>query len=194
MKRSELLQRAATAGLITAALPLAPRAATAASVAPISPIVPPAGGVNVAFLLSDGAVVIDFAALGGISRRQRRADAADVQSIIRLRKRPRRSLSAPAAKIVPPYALAGAPAPNVGVVRRKPIRPPPSNDGRCDGPAHGSHHVGMHWWVWCWPKPAWATGSRWRHTTAPLPRFPCFCPQSSAIFSCKAVASPCAGS
>lgn len=117
MKRSELLQRAATMGLVTAALPLTPRAAVAKKAAPISPLVPPAGGVNVAFLLSGGAVMIDFAGPWEVFQ------DADVVG----RTRPAFNLYTVAettepltvsagAKIVPQYALTAAPAPNVVVV------------------------------------------------------------------------------
>jgi transcriptional regulator GlxA family with amidase domain len=79
--------------------------------------VPPAGGVNVAFLLSDGAVVIDFAGPWEIFQ------AANVVG----RTQPAFSLytvaesTAPVTvsggmRIVPQYALSGAPAPNVVVV------------------------------------------------------------------------------
>jgi len=117
MKRSELLQRAATVGFVTAALPLAPRAATAKSAAPISPIVPPASGVNVAFLLSDGAVVIDFAGPWEVFQDAnvvgRTQPAFNLYTVA--------EATAPVtvsagARIVPQYALDGAPAPNVVVV------------------------------------------------------------------------------
>jgi transcriptional regulator GlxA family with amidase domain len=117
MKRSELLQLTATAGLVTLALPLTPRAATAASAAPISPIVPPAGGVNVAFLLSDGAVVIDFAGPWEVFQDAnvvgRTQPAFNLYTVA--------ETTAPVtvsagAKIVPQCALDGAPAPNVVVV------------------------------------------------------------------------------
>lgn len=117
MKRSELLQKAATAGLVTAALPLTARAAVEKGAAPISPLVPPAGGVNVAFLLSDGAVVIDFAGPWQVFQ------DADVVG----RTQPAFNLytiaetNAPVtvsggAQVVPKYALSSAPAPNVVVV------------------------------------------------------------------------------
>ena len=117
MKRSELLQQAATVGIVTAALPLTPRAAVAKGAAPISPLVPPAGGVNVAFLLSDGAVVIDFAGPWEVFQ------DADVVG----RTQPAFNLytvaetNAPVtvsagAKIVPQHTLSSAPAPNVVVV------------------------------------------------------------------------------
>jgi transcriptional regulator GlxA family with amidase domain/YHS domain-containing protein len=85
--------------------------------APISPLVPPAGGVNVAFLLSDGAVVIDFAGPWEVFQ------SADVVG----RTQPAFNLYIVAetnepvtvsggARIVPQYALNAAPTPNVVVV------------------------------------------------------------------------------
>jgi putative intracellular protease/amidase/YHS domain-containing protein len=60
MKRSMLLCQAAALGL-AAAVPSNAIASGSADEAPIAPLTPPAGGVPVAFLLSDGAVMIDFA-------------------------------------------------------------------------------------------------------------------------------------
>ena len=117
MKRSELLQHAATAGFVTAALPLTARAAVPKGEAQISPLVPPASGVNVAFLLSDGAVMIDWAGPWEVFQ------DADVVG----RTQPAFNLytvaesTAPivvsgGAKIVPQYSFATVPAPNVVVV------------------------------------------------------------------------------
>lgn len=61
MNRSDLLRHGAALGLVAAALPQAAKAATASNDVPIAPLVPPHGGVNVAFLISDGTVMIDFA-------------------------------------------------------------------------------------------------------------------------------------
>lgn len=58
MKRSELIGGAAALGIIYAGLPESARASAQNKPARLSP---PAGGVPVAFLLSDGAVMIDFA-------------------------------------------------------------------------------------------------------------------------------------
>jgi transcriptional regulator GlxA family with amidase domain len=124
MKRYELLQHAATVGIVATALPLMPRAAMAKGAVAISPLVPPAGGVNVAFLLSDGAVVIDFAGPWEVFQ------DADVVG----RTHPAFNLytvaetNAPVtvsagARIVPQYALSDAPHPNVVVV---PAQAPPT--------------------------------------------------------------------
>ncbi len=60
MKRSELLQHTAALGVVTAGLPIS-GGAEAAREMPIVPLVPQQNGVPVSFLLSDGAVMIDFA-------------------------------------------------------------------------------------------------------------------------------------
>lgn len=60
MKRSDLLRQTATLGLIAAGAPLSSRAASAKDDVPIVPLIPPQDGVPVAFLLSKGAVLIDF--------------------------------------------------------------------------------------------------------------------------------------
>lgn len=60
MKRSDLLKQSAVLGLFAAGVPRGADAAAAKGEAHISPLVPPHDGVPVAFLLSEGAVVIDF--------------------------------------------------------------------------------------------------------------------------------------
>lgn len=59
MKRVELLQSAAALGVLAAGSPA--RAVAAAPRTPISPLKAPASGVPVAFLISEGTVMIDFA-------------------------------------------------------------------------------------------------------------------------------------
>lgn len=62
MKRSELLRQGAICGLVAAGLTTQAAAAPDAKAnAPIMPLDPPSDGVPVAFLLSDMAVMIDFA-------------------------------------------------------------------------------------------------------------------------------------
>jgi transcriptional regulator GlxA family with amidase domain/YHS domain-containing protein len=117
MKRLDLLRQGATLGLVAAASPLRAQAATREGDVPISPLVPPRDGVNVAFLLSDGAVMIDFTGPWEVFQ------DADVVG----RAQPAFNLYTVAetvkpvtvsggAKIVPQYALAAAPNPNVVVV------------------------------------------------------------------------------
>ncbi len=60
MNRLHLLYRAAAFGVL-AALPSKIAASKAEVESPISPLVPPAGGVPIAFLVSDTMVMIDFA-------------------------------------------------------------------------------------------------------------------------------------
>lgn len=117
MKRSELLQQAATAGVVTAALSLAPRAAMGREAVRISPLVAPPGGVNVAFLLSGGAVVIDFAGPWEVFQ-----DAEVVErtqpafNLYTVAETTAPITASAGAKIVPQYALSDAPVPNVVVV------------------------------------------------------------------------------
>jgi transcriptional regulator GlxA family with amidase domain len=61
MNRSTLLRDAAAFGVAAAAMPAIAKASTPESEVAVVPLVPPADGVPVAFLLSDGAVMIDFA-------------------------------------------------------------------------------------------------------------------------------------
>ena len=60
MKRLDLLKQTATLGLLAAGAPSSARAASAKGEVPIARLNPPQDGVPVAFLLSEGAVVIDF--------------------------------------------------------------------------------------------------------------------------------------
>lgn len=60
MKRAELIHAAAALTAVTAGIPVRGLASTPKTTR-ISPLTPPAGGVPVAFLISDGAVMIDFA-------------------------------------------------------------------------------------------------------------------------------------
>ncbi|HYL27155.1 MAG TPA: DJ-1/PfpI family protein [Candidatus Nitrosotalea sp.] len=117
MNRADLLRQTATLGLVTAALPLKAGATAAPAGAPISPLKPPADGVNVAFLLSEGAVMIDFAGPWEVFQ-----DANVVG-----RTKPAFNLYTVAEtaepitvsggmRILPQYSLAAAPAPNVVVV------------------------------------------------------------------------------
>src|SRR5438132_6055486 len=77
MKRRELLHATAAFGLIAAT----PSTASAAPPAPLEP--PVSGGIPVAFLVSDGAVIIDFCGtVGSLSRRpgRRRARTSPCRS------------------------------------------------------------------------------------------------------------------
>ncbi|HEX3370644.1 MAG TPA: DJ-1/PfpI family protein [Candidatus Cybelea sp.] len=117
MKRADLLRQTATLGFVAAALPSTARAAPARSDAPIAPLVPAADGVNVAFLLSDGAVMIDFAGpwevFHDVDVVGRPKPAFNLYTVAETTAPIRFSGGA---RFVPEYALAGAPAPNVVVV------------------------------------------------------------------------------
>lgn len=117
MKRSDLLGRAAALGLVAAALPHTAQASTARTNAPISPLVPPHGGVNVAFLISDGTVMIDFAGPWEVFQDAnvlgRTSPAFNLYSVAETTKPV--SFSG-GATVVPQHTLDDAPAPNVVVV------------------------------------------------------------------------------
>lgn len=124
MKRLDLLKRSAMLGLVAAA-PLSARSATGhGGAVPISPLVPPKDGVNVAFLLSDGAVMIDFAGPWEVFHD---ADVVDrtqpAFNVYTVAERVDPVTFSGGAKIVPQYALAAAPKPNVVVV---PAQSPPT--------------------------------------------------------------------
>jgi hypothetical protein len=61
MKRSTLLSQAATFGVLAAGRSTSAVALGSSAEVPVVPLAPPNDGVPVAFLISDGAVVIDFA-------------------------------------------------------------------------------------------------------------------------------------
>ncbi len=117
MNRSDLLRQGAALGLITAALPHAAKAAPASGDVPISPLEPPNGGVNAAFLISDGTVMIDFAGPWEVFQDTnvlgRTTPAFNLYSVAETVKPV--ALSG-GATVVPQYTLANAPAPNVVVV------------------------------------------------------------------------------
>lgn len=117
MKRSDLLRQAATAGLVAAALPHTAQAAQASGDVPVSPLVPPHGGVNVAFLISDGTVMIDFAGPWEVFQDAnvlgRTTPAFNLYSVAETTKPVAFSGGA---TVVPQHTLANAPAPNVVVV------------------------------------------------------------------------------
>lgn len=121
MKRSELIQQAATIGLVAAALPMKSSAATEAREATVLPLTAPKDGATVAFLLSDGAVMIDFAGPWEVFH------DADVVgrtqpafNLYTVAETTRPVTMSGGAAIVPKYAFADAPAPNVVVVPAQP--------------------------------------------------------------------------
>jgi transcriptional regulator GlxA family with amidase domain len=117
MKRSEVLLQATTAGLLTAGLPVKVAAASAKPEAPVSPLAAPHDGVPVAFLLSDGAVVIDFAGPWEVFQDAhvtgRTEPAFNLYTVAESTKP---VMASGGAMIVPRYGLADAPAPKVVVV------------------------------------------------------------------------------
>lgn len=117
MKRSHLLGQAAALGLLAAAPPRAVQASAARGGVPISPLAPPHGGVNVAFLISDGTVMIDFAGPWEVFQDAnvlgRSSPAFNLYSVAESIKPVAFSGGA---TVVPQHTLGDAPAPNVVVV------------------------------------------------------------------------------
>ncbi|MBV8197904.1 MAG: DJ-1/PfpI family protein [Candidatus Eremiobacteraeota bacterium] len=116
MKRTELLQHAVTVGVL-AGLPLKGNAAVKNAEVPISPLPPPDGGVPVAFLLSDHAVMIDFAGPWEVFQ------DADVVgrthpafNLYTVSESAKPLAISGGAKIVPQFTLTDAPVPKVVVV------------------------------------------------------------------------------
>lgn len=126
MKRREFLTRSAAMGLF-AALPgslLAEKKAKAdpapnarAAVPPVRPFAPPHGPIPVAFLVSDGAVVIDFCGPWEVFQDAevpgRMEDAFRLYTVSETRKPIHASAGL---AIVPDYTFASAPAPKVIVI------------------------------------------------------------------------------
>jgi putative intracellular protease/amidase/YHS domain-containing protein len=117
MKRSDLLRHSATFGLLVGLAPLDARASEARTEAPVLPLTPPAGGVPVAFLLSEGAVMIDFAGPWEVfvdAEVAGRAQPLFLPYTVAETLKP--VAMGGGATIVPKYVLADAPAPRVVVV------------------------------------------------------------------------------
>jgi putative intracellular protease/amidase/YHS domain-containing protein len=122
MKRVEIFRGAAALGLFYASAP--GLAAASPQQAGVSPLSPPADGVPVAFLLSDGAVMIDFAGPWEVFQDTQvpgRTQAAFNVYTVAETTQPL-TISA-GARLIPNYDLAGAPKPKVVVV---PAQSPPT--------------------------------------------------------------------
>jgi putative intracellular protease/amidase/YHS domain-containing protein len=117
MKRSHLLSRAATLGFITVSMPLEGLASTAQAAPPIEPLVPPQDGVPVAFVLADGAVMIDFAGPWEVFHDARVVGRSQPAfNLYTVAESTTPIVAAGGMTIVPTYTLANAPAPKVVVV------------------------------------------------------------------------------
>lgn len=115
MKRAELLRGAAAMGLLYAELPGDARAAPQQTA--VLPLAPPAAGVPVAFLLSSGAVMIDFAGPWEVFQDARvPSRTAPAFNVYTVAETTRTIDLSGGAKLTPQYDLASAPAPNVVVV------------------------------------------------------------------------------
>src|SRR5262245_33502052 len=117
MNRRDLLQRSAALGWI-AVFPSSAMAEPSTSEAKPRPLVPPArGGVPVAVLVSDGAVVIDFCGpwevFQDVSVPGREGDAFRLYTVA---ETTRPITASGGLKIIPDYTFANAPAPKVIVI------------------------------------------------------------------------------
>ena len=112
MKTLALLRPSLLALLAVAILPVAAAAAPAAADAPAALTPPASGKINVAFLVSDEAVVIDFAGPWAVFE-QARGDHFALYTVATTRKPIRASSGL---SVVPDYTLATAPKPNVIVI------------------------------------------------------------------------------
>ena len=117
MKRSDILSHTAALGFLALGNPLKATATPTESEAPVRPLVPSADGVPVAFLLSDGAVTIDFAGPWEVFEDARVVGRAQrAFSLYTVAEKPAAIVASGGLKIVPDYELATAPAPKVVVV------------------------------------------------------------------------------
>src|SRR5438128_1705517 len=123
MKRRELLQRSALLGL-AAAVPIATRSLSKSraletkDTAPALPLKPPAqGSIPVAFLISDGAVVIDFCGpwevFQDVDVPGRTDDPFHLYTVAETTNPIRTSAGM---KVIPDFTFANAPAPKVIVI------------------------------------------------------------------------------
>ncbi len=117
MKRSELLRQVAAAGALTTVLPVRARASAAHADVPLVRLTPPHDGVPVAFLVSDGMVMIDFAGPWEVFQDAhvtgRTQPAFNLYTVAESTKP---ILTSGGATIVPRYTFADAPVPKVVVV------------------------------------------------------------------------------
>jgi len=116
MKRAELLCGVAALSLSYAELPGDAAAATARQTA-VLPLAPPADGVPVAFLVSDGAVMIDFAGPWEVFQDARvPSRTAAAFNIYTVAESTHPIQVSAGAKLIPQYDFTNAPAPKVVVI------------------------------------------------------------------------------
>ena len=123
MNRRELLQRSAALGFAAVSSLALPGAAaatlgTAQESAPLNPLTPPVNAsIPVAFLISEGAVVIDFCGPWEVFERAsipgRKFDAFSLYTVA---ESAAPILASGGLKIIPTYTIANAPAPKVIVI------------------------------------------------------------------------------
>jgi transcriptional regulator GlxA family with amidase domain/YHS domain-containing protein len=115
IKRADLLRGAAAAGLCYAGIP---GDAHASPDAPgVAPLTPPADGVPVAFLLSEGAVMIDFAGPWEVFQDARvPSRTAAAFNVYTVAETTQPITVSAGARLIPNFDLASVPAPKVVVV------------------------------------------------------------------------------
>ncbi|WP_342115403.1 DJ-1/PfpI family protein [Pseudoduganella sp. OTU4001] len=125
MNRRELFRISSAMGL-AAALPAAAAAATRAA-APAAPLQPPASGpIPVAFVISDGAVVIDFAGPWEVFSNVKAAgcDSGSSFQLYTVAATPDPITASGGMSVVPNYTIANAPTPKVIVIPAQSARDP----------------------------------------------------------------------
>jgi putative intracellular protease/amidase/YHS domain-containing protein len=127
MKRADLLQGAAALGLFCAAASSDASASSDTSTA--APLTPPEAGVPVAFLLSDGAVMIDFAGPWEVFQDARVAGRSEPAFRIYTVAQTTAPIAASGGVgLIPQFDLAHAPQPKVVVVPAQSPPTPPVKD------------------------------------------------------------------
>lgn len=122
MKRVDIFRGAAALGLFYASTPRVASAST--EQVSLSPLSPPAGGVPVAFLLSDGAVMIDFAGPWEVFQdTQVPSRTQPTFNLYTVAESTRPITISAGARLIPQYDLTSAPKPKVVVV---PAQSPPT--------------------------------------------------------------------
>jgi len=117
MKRSQLLGQSAALGMLALGMPGNAVAAASTMKAPIAPLAPPAGGVPVAFLLSSGAVMIDFAGPWEVFQDAHVSGAkAPPFTLFTVAETTQPIAMSGGAMLVPHYTFANVPTPKVVVV------------------------------------------------------------------------------
>jgi putative intracellular protease/amidase/YHS domain-containing protein len=117
MKRSDLLLQAAAVGIFASGLPASAEASASKSGVSIAPLTPAHDGVRVAFLISNGTVMIDFAGPWEVFQDADVAGRTEPAfNLYTVAETTQPITTSGGATIVPQYSLHTAPAPKVIVV------------------------------------------------------------------------------